>query len=107
PGAALCTFELLPPRSGLGAPPLRATAEMAHAVDLKDAKSPRPEPSGFERTIAGIALGHAQDEARLARASALLDDLHTAFERQRRWADVPPQRSGTPRRSGPRRRRRK
>jgi len=103
----LCTFEVLLSRFGLGAPALRAIAEMVHDVDLKDAKFARPETSGFERTIAGIALGHAQDEDRLARASALLDDLHTAFERQRRRADGPPQSSGTPRRSGPRRRRRK
>src|SRR5262245_52290572 len=103
----LCTFEVLLSRFGLTSPALRAIAEMVHDVDLKDSKFARPETSGFERAIAGIALGHAQDEDRLARASALLDDLHTAFERQRRWADVPPQRYGTPRRSGPRRRRRK
>jgi hypothetical protein len=103
----LCTFEVLLSRFGLSAPALRAIAEMVHDVDLKDAKFARPETSGFERTIAGIALGHAQDEDRLARASALLDDLHTAFERQRRWADQPPPSSGRSRGKGPRRRRRK
>src|SRR5215813_1332273 len=86
----LCTFEVLLSRFGLTRPALRAIGEMVHDVDLKDSKFARPETPGFERLIAGIALGHAQDEERLARASALLDDLHTAFERQRRWAEAPP-----------------
>jgi hypothetical protein len=103
----LCTFEVLLARFKLSRPALRAIAEMVHDVDLKDAKFARPETPGFERTIAGIALGHAQDEERLARASSLLDDLHTAFERQRRWADQPPSTSGKSRGSSPRRRRRK
>ena len=106
----LCTFEVLLSRFGLTSPALRAIGEMVHEVDLKDSKFARPETPGFERTIAGIALGHAQDEDRLARASALLDDLHTAFERQRRWAETPPKAprgTGASRRTGSRRRRRR
>jgi hypothetical protein len=106
----LCTFEVLLSRFGLTSPALRAIGEMVHDVDLKDSKFARPETPGFERTIAGIALGHAQDEDRLARASALLDDLHTAFERQRRWAEAPSQGlRGTraSRRTGSRQRRRR
>jgi len=106
----LCTFEVLLSRFGLTGAPLRAIAEMVHDVDLKDAKFARPETPGFERAIAGIALGHAQDEDRLARASALLDDLHTAFERQRRWTEPPPRgsrSSRTSRQAGLRRRRRR
>jgi len=106
----LCTFEVLLSRFGLTSPALRAIAEMVHDVDLKDSKYARPETPGFERTIAGIALGHAQDEERLARASALLDDLHTAFERQRRWTEAPLQGSrsrGASRQTGSRRRRRR
>jgi hypothetical protein len=104
----LCTFEVLLSRFGLTDPALRAIGEMVHDIDLKDAKFARPETSGFERVIAGIALGHAQDEDRLARASALLDDLHTAFGRQKRWTQSTPSSkrvSGkSPRRSpGPRR----
>ena len=106
----LCTFEVLLSRFGLTSPALRSIGEMVHDVDLKDSKFARPETPGFERTIAGIALGHAQDEDRLARASALLDDLHTAFERQRRWAETPPagpRGTGASRRTGSRRRRRR
>jgi Uncharacterized conserved protein len=77
----LCTFEVLLLRFRLEAPALQAIAEMVHDIDLKDTKFARPETAGFERAIAGIALGHPQDEVRLERASALLDDLHTAFER--------------------------
>ena len=106
----LCTFEVLLSRFGLTSPALRAIGEMVHDVDLKDSKFARPETPGFERTIAGIALGHAQDEDRLARESALLDDLHTAFERQRRWVETPPtgpRGTGASRRTGWRRRRRR
>jgi len=106
----LCTFEVLLSRFGLGSAALRALAEMVHDVDLKDSKFARPETPGFERVIAGIALGHAQDEDRLARASALLDDLHSAFERQKRWAEAAPQaprKPGASRRKDPRRRRRR
>jgi hypothetical protein len=106
----LCTFEVLLSRFALGSAALRALGEMVHDVDLKDSKFARPETPGFERVIAGIALGHAQDEDRLARAGALLDDLHTAFERQKRWAEAAPQasrRTGASRRSGPRQRRRR
>jgi len=95
----LCTFEVLLARFGLTEAPLRAIAEMVHDVDLKDSKFARPETPGFERMIAGIALGHAQDEDRLARASALLDDLHTAFDRQRRWAEPTARSSRSSRRS--------
>ena len=104
----LCTFEVLLSRFLLTGSPLRAIAEMVHDVDLKDSKFCRPETPGFERVINGIALGHAQDEERLARASALLDDLYTAFERQKPRAE--PLRSAaraarTSRRTGPARRR--
>src|SRR5262249_26200662 len=106
----LCTFEVLLSRFGLASPALRAIGEMIHDVDLKDSKYARPETPGFDRMIAGIARGHAEDEDRLSRASALRDDLHTAFERQRRWAEAPPKGSrsrGASRRTGSQRRRRR
>ena len=105
----LCTFEVLLIRFGLGSAALRALGDLVHDVDLKDSKFARPETAGFERVIGGIALGHAQDEDRLARASAVLEDLHTAFERQQRWAESapPPRRKpGSSRRNGTRPRRR-
>jgi hypothetical protein len=86
----LCTFEVLLARFGLTAPALRAIADMVHDIDLKDSKFARPETPGFERAIAGITLGHSQDEERLSRASALLDDLYIAFERPARRLEAQP-----------------
>jgi hypothetical protein len=103
----LCTFEVLLSRFRLTALALRAIGEMVHDVDLKDTKFARPETAGFERAIAGIAMGHPQDEVRLERASALLDDLHTAFERQTHRTEANQSRAHNQRRSSrtPRQRR--
>jgi hypothetical protein len=81
----LCTFEVLLSRFGLGSPGLQALAEMVHDIDLKDGKYGRAETAGFQRMISGIVLRHDEDQARLERATALLEDLLTAFER-----DAPP-----------------
>jgi hypothetical protein len=77
----LCTFEVLLARFKLGDPALRAIAEIIHDIDLKETKFGRPETAGFERLVAGIAVGHREDEDRLARGGAVLDDLHEAFRR--------------------------
>ena len=78
-----CTFEVLVGRLGLEDPALAPIAEIVHDIDLKDTKFGRPETPGIERLIAGIALGHRDDEARLARGTALLDDLYEWFRRRR------------------------
>ena len=78
----LCTFEVLVQRFGLEDRALIAIAEIIHDIDLKDEKFGRPETVGIERLVAGIALAHAEDEERLARASAVLDDLYTWFTRK-------------------------
>ncbi len=72
----LCTFEVLVQRFGLTDPALRAIAEIVHDIDLKDAKYGREEAPGIGQLVAGIAAAHADDEARLARGSALFDDLY-------------------------------
>src|SRR5207249_1919826 len=61
-----CTFETLVARFGLGDRALRVIAEIVHDIDCKEAKFGRPEASGIERLIAGIAKQHAEDAARLA-----------------------------------------
>jgi hypothetical protein len=38
--------------------------------------------------INGIALAHREDEVRLQRAGAVLDDLHEYFKRKRRGAET-------------------
>ncbi len=77
-----CTFEVLVARFALAEPGLRAIAEIVHDIDLKDAKFERPDAIGFERLVAGIAMAHKDDEARLERASAVLDDLYAYFQRK-------------------------
>jgi hypothetical protein len=77
----LCTFEVLLARFTLDDPGLRAIAEIVHDIDLKDGKHDRPDTAGFERVVAGIAMAHPEDEVRLERASAVLDDLYQLFRR--------------------------
>jgi hypothetical protein len=80
----LCTFEVLLARFEITDAALRAIAEIVHDIDLKDEKYGRPDNAGFEHLINGIAMAHPEDEVRLQRASAVLDDLHEYFKRKRR-----------------------
>jgi hypothetical protein len=79
-----CTFEVMIERLGLADPALRPIAEIVHDIDLKDSKFGRPETTGIDRLVAGIAMAQKDDEARLARASTLFDDLYEYFKRKRR-----------------------
>lgn len=72
----LCTFEVLVERFGLVDPALRPIAEIVHDVDVKDAKYGREEAPGVGQVVAGIAAAHPDDEARLARGSALFEDMY-------------------------------
>ena len=64
-------------------PTLARIAEIVHDIDLKDDKFGHPETPGIERLIAGIAMSHKDDETRLSRAAAMLDDLYGYFSRKR------------------------
>jgi hypothetical protein len=79
-----CTFEVMLQRLKLNHPALRAIAEIVHDIDLKDGKFGRPETPGIERLINGICTVQKDDEARLARASAIFEDLHGSFARRGR-----------------------
>jgi len=74
-----CTFETLVARFGLGDRALRVIAEIVHDIDCKEAKFGRPEASGIERLIAGLAKQHAEDAARLAHGATLFDALYAAL----------------------------
>jgi hypothetical protein len=78
-----CTFEVLVERFALDQPALRAIAEIVHDIDLKDAKFGRDDAAGFEHLIAGICLGQRDDEARLGRGAAALDDLYIYYGRKK------------------------
>ena len=79
----LCTFEVLVSRLGLDDRALVPIAEIVHDIDLKDSKFGRPETSGIDRLIAGIAMSHRDDESRLERGAAMFDDLYEYFSRKR------------------------
>ena len=79
-----CTFEVLLERMGLDEPALKAIGEVVHDIDLKDEKYGRPQASGLETLLAGVALrARDDDDERLARGSAILDDLYEVFRRKR------------------------
>lgn len=85
-----CTFETFVHRLGLDDAALHAIAEIVHDIDLKDAKHGRPEAAGIECLIAGITSSTTDDEARLARSTAVFDDLYEFFHRNKgKAASIP------------------
>jgi hypothetical protein len=83
----LCSMEVLLARFEITDAALRAIAEIVHDIDLKDEKYGRADNAGFEHLINGIAMAHPEDEVRLQRASAVLDDLYEYFKRKRRGGE--------------------
>jgi len=79
----LCSFEVLMQRTGQKDRALQTIAEIVHDIDIKDDRYQRPETAGVASMVAGIALGCADDDERLARASAALDQLYEVFARRR------------------------
>jgi hypothetical protein len=79
----LCTFEVLRRRFALEEPALREIAEIVHDVDMKDAKFSRPEAPGLDRLVAGIALRHGDDEARLRDGAAVLEAFYEYFNNKK------------------------
>lgn len=79
-----CTFETLLDRFALDDPALRAIGEIVHDIDLKETTFGREETAGVAAMIAGITRSREEDEERIARGAALLDDLHAHFGRRAR-----------------------
>jgi hypothetical protein len=79
----LCSFEVLMQRTGQKDRALRAIAEIVHDIDIKDDRYQRPETAGIASLVAGIALTSADDDERLARASAAFDQFYEVFARKR------------------------
>lgn len=78
-----CTFEVLLARAGLSDPALAAIAEIVHDIDLKDAKFGRAEASGIAHLIEGLSAANQDDQARIERGAAMLDDLYGYFRAKR------------------------
>ena len=89
-----CTFEVLLGDAGLDDPALNAIGEIIHDIDLKDGKYGREEAAGVRSLIDGIAASSSDDEQRLARGSALLDDLYSSFGGGKRAGQT--RRAGSP-----------
>ncbi len=74
-----CTFEVMLSHGGLDDAALKAIGEIIHDIDLKDDKYGREEAAGVRSLINGIAASSSDDEQRLARGAALLNDLYSSF----------------------------
>ena len=79
----LSTFEVLLRSFEITDAALRPIGEIVHDIDLKVDTYGRPETPGFEQIVNAIATAHREDVARLARASAVLDDLYELYKRKR------------------------
>jgi hypothetical protein len=71
-----CTFETLLHRFALSDGALGAIGEIVHDIDLKEERYRRPETSGIESVLKGIALGTSDDGERLERGFSLFDGLY-------------------------------
>src|SRR5262249_49355079 len=80
----LCTFEVLRRRFGLEDPALARVAEIVHDIDLKDGKFAHAETVGVDHLVAGIAMRHEDDEARVRDGSAVFEALYEYFKRKKR-----------------------
>lgn len=80
----LCSFEVILKRLHLDDAALHNLAEVIHDIDLKDGKFGRAETAGFASLVLGIAQLHAEDDARIAQGSVLLDSLYAFFAKRRR-----------------------
>ena len=78
-----CTFEVLIEKFQPDTQALRPVAQIIHDIDLKDSKFGRPEVPGIDRLVAGIAMAHREDEERLARGSAVFEDLYEYFRKNK------------------------
>jgi len=77
----LCTFEVLCDRFGVTPPGIQALREIIHDLDMRESRHRRAEAPGIGRVLEAIAAAHAEDLDRIARASALFDDLLFLYAR--------------------------
>jgi len=78
-----CTFEVLLRRFALTDRALARIGALVHDIDLKDGRFDRPETVGLDHLIAGIAMRHKDDEARLRDGAAVFDALYEYFKKKR------------------------
>lgn len=83
-----CTFEVLLARARLADPALAPIGEIVHDIDLKDGKFGRAEASGIAHLIEGLSAAKQDDQARIERGAAMLDDLYEYFRTTRHQPEV-------------------
>lgn len=75
-----CTFETIIKSFGLESDiALRQIAEIVHDIDLKDSKFNRPEASGVNVVIKGLAAVFPDDSERLKQCLPVFDGLFELF----------------------------
>jgi hypothetical protein len=79
----LCTFEVLLRRFGLEEPALARLGQLVHDIDLKDGKFQHAETPGIDHLIAGIAMRHKDDEARIRDGGAAFEALYEFYRRRK------------------------
>ena len=60
-------------------PALAAIGEVIHELDIADARFDRPEAIGLGAVLSGICAATDDDEERIARGSALFDQMHAFY----------------------------
>jgi len=56
--------------------------EIVHDIDLKDGRFNHPETTGLDHLVAGIAMRHKDDEARLREGAGVFEALYEYFKRK-------------------------
>jgi hypothetical protein len=79
---SLCTFEVLIDRLNIKDRALTPIAEIIHDIDLKESRFARPETAGFALMVNAVCTAHKEDEDRLERGAAMLDDLYEFHKRR-------------------------
>jgi hypothetical protein len=79
-----CTFQTLLARFGLKDRALTTLGEIVHDIDCKDERFGRAETAGVRTLIRGIVAGHDDDDVRIERGAAALDDMYASFRQARR-----------------------
>jgi hypothetical protein len=79
-----CTFEVLCDHFKLKDAGLGVIAEIVHDLDCRDDKFERPEAPGIKLVLDGIVRAHPDDQARLERGAAMLDDLYAHLHKGRK-----------------------
>lgn len=78
-----CTFEVMIKRFGLNDCGLIALAEVIHDIDFKENKYNRSQTDGLNALLTGLAVSEPDDEERMIRGAALIENLYAFFQKSK------------------------